>query len=169
MVCFSMVSAVLGCGNAGGTKGNGGQGDSCSDSSECGDLEFCNAGSCDEVAGRSFFVSAKRGTAVSNGDWDTGGGAPDPFVTIFLDGDPQCYTSTQEDTFQPEWGEGCDVVFESGGEIELDMYDEDVSENDVMLYYVASGTDDLVSLARGGTQTVSNDSASLTIAVTPNF
>lgn len=161
--------ALFGCGKSGGAKGNGGQGDGCSDSYECGDLEFCNAGSCDEVAGRSFFVSADRGTAATNGDWDTGGGAPDPFVMIFLDGDLQCYTSTEDDTFEPGWGEGCDVNFESGGELEFDMYDEDVSDDDVMLYYVASGTDDLVTLARDGSDIFSNDYASLTISVTPEF
>ncbi len=163
---FSITVALagVGCGANGGGQGHG-----CSDSFECGDLEFCNAGSCDEVAGRSFFVAAERGTAVSNGDWDAGGGAPDPFVSIFLNGDLQCYTDTEDDTFQPSWGEGCEVVFESGGELEIDMYDEDVSDNDIMLYYVASGTDDLVSLARDGSVTLSTDYATLDISITPEF
>lgn len=178
LVLTTLMCALPGCGlggdgddNGGGGNGdgNGGQDSGCSSHRECGDLEFCNDGSCDEVAGRKFFVSADAGTAVTDGDWDVGGGAPDPYVSIFMDGDLECYTSTDDDTFAPRWGEGCAVVFEAGGELELDMYDEDTTSNDIMLTFVASGTDELVSLVRDESFTLSNDYASLDISVTPEF
>jgi hypothetical protein len=170
VVATLLMCASPGCGLGGnGGGGSGGESSGCSSNRECGDLEFCNAGSCDEVAGRKFFVSAESGTAVTDGDWDAGGGAPDPYVVIFMNGRQECYTSTDDDTFNPRWGEGCDVVFDSGGELEIDMYDEDVTSDDLMLTFVASGTDELVSLVRDESVTLSNDYASLDISVTPDF
>lgn len=163
--------SLFGCDAGGGDDDDDGDGDDggCSSNSACGDLQFCYSGTCEEVAGRKFFVSADRATAVSNGDWDTGGGAPDIFVEIYMDGKLECQTSTEDDSFEPRWGKGCAVVFDSGGELGIDMYDEDLTSNDLMLTFSASGTDELVGLVRDESVTLSTDYATLDLSITPEF
>jgi hypothetical protein len=69
----------------------------------------------------------------------------------------------------PRWNEGCDIVFLEGGTLDVDMYDEDLSENDVMLTYSASGSDELVDLVRTEDVELANKLVDLLISVEPAF
>src|SRR5262245_37496572 len=88
------------CVLAGGCAGGGGKiGAGCALQEDCAALEFCDTGTCATVTGRSFLVVAVSGSASTGADWDAGGGAPDPFVVFSLDGEAQCATDTDDDTF----------------------------------------------------------------------
>jgi hypothetical protein len=151
-------------------SGGGGSGADaeCSSNDQCGDLEFCDAGSCEQVDGRRFFVQIDRAELNDSYDWDVLGDPPDPFVVIGLDGDGVCATSTVEDDYTVRWEEGCDVVF-GAGELEIELYDEDLTSNDLGLSYSASGLDELVELVRDQSSTISNDYAAVDFTVLPDF
>lgn len=158
--------AMPGCSTSGGgASGAGG----CTFADECDALEFCHLEACQPVLGREFSIVLGTGTAVTDAGWDVGGGAPDPFVSVTMDGGRPCVSSTRSDTFTPTWSEVCDVVLSEGGELVIEMDDEDVASADPMLIFTARGSDDLVALAVIGYVEVSNDSASLSFEVVPTF
>lgn len=167
---FVLTFMLSGCGFLSGSgDGNGSSTDpGCSSNQECRDVEFCDAGTCEQVDGRRFFVQIDRAELTEDYDWDGFGDSPDPFVVIGLDGDAICSTSTVEDDYTVRWEEGCDVVF-GAGELEIELYDEDITSNDLGLTYAASGLDELVQLVRDESSTISNDYASIDITVLPDF
>jgi hypothetical protein len=161
------VFFISGCGLLDGGGGDASEPE-CSTSDDCGAVEFCDAGSCEQVDGRQFFVQIDKAELSDSYDWDGFGDLPDPFVVIGVDGDAVCATSTVEDDYTVRWEEGCDVVFGSG-ELQIELYDEDISSNDLGLTFAASGLDDLVQLVRDESSTLSNDYASVDISIFPDF
>lgn len=173
-----LLAVVGGCDLSGGSGGDGGgSGDDgggsddpeCSSARDCDSLQFCYDDACEGVLGRKFEVVVVSATSATNADWDGGGGAPDPFVVIEADGDGGCATSTKDDDFEPRWNESCRVVLSEGGKLEISMYDEDVTSNDTMLTYKASGSDELVDLVVTGEVSLENDYASLELRFEPDF
>lgn len=162
-----LVFLLSGCGLLDGGGGDASDPE-CSGNRDCGSLEFCDAGSCEQIDGRRFFVQIDKAELNDSYDWDGFGDPPDPFVVIGVDGDAVCATSTVEDDYSVRWEEGCDVVFGSG-ELEIELYDEDLTSNDLGLTYATSGLDELVQLVRDESSTLSNDYASVDVSVFPNF
>ncbi len=172
-VSLSFCLLILGCGDGGMGSGGIGDGsseedDTCDSHSDCNSDLFCYDDACDEMFDRNFKITIVSGEASTTTDWDSFGGAPDPFV-YFAIGNDDCVTSTEDDNFYPSWNESCTMVLASGSTFEVVMYDEDISEHDIMLTYNAAGNDDLADLVRYGTITLSNSNVELTIRFTPDF
>ena len=84
-------------------------------------------------------LGAIRGQ-VNGGNWDPFGGAPDPFVSVEIDGTEVLRTKTINDSFTPVWEEGTKREF-SFAQIYraiVRMYDEDVTGQDLMLTWSPS-------------------------------
>ena len=157
------------CGDGGGkNRGDNEEGDTRESHSDCDSDLLCHNDACDEIFDRNFDVIIVSGEASASADWDSFGGAPDPFVYFAINND-DCVTSSEFDTFFPSWNEGCSMVVASGGTFEVVMFDEDLSEHDTMLTYSASGNDELAELIREETVVLSNNAAELTIRFEPDF
>jgi hypothetical protein len=166
---LTVFISCLAIGLAGCPEPDGGDDDDlCFDASECDWDQFCHEAECEDVFGRSFRVVVIEGTASTSVDWDTGGGAPDPYVRVAFDGEA-CATSVSDDDFFPSWDEYCTFVIDSGGHLTIDMYDEDLTDDDGMLLYEAVGNDEILELVRGGTFELTSDLASLTFRIDPDF
>ena len=163
---FPVVFGIVAC-DLGGT-GDNEEGESCDSSFDCDDDLFCHRSECEEIFDRQWEIIIVSGTAESDVDWDALGGAPDPFVLIEM-GDDACITSTENDSFFPEWNESCAMVVPSGGTIEVGMYDDDVDISDPMVTFSASGNDELADLVRSEDVTLTSDLASLGIRFQPDF
>ena len=107
----------------------------CTKSSQCSATQICTGyGACADADGRSYLVTLKSATIPttdsSGSAWDGLGGAPDPFVSIGVNGTAVQATSTKSDTFSPAWNEAITVQLHVGDELDFWVYDEDVSVND---------------------------------------
>ena len=149
-------------------NGGGDDDDLCFDSSECDWDQFCHEAECEDIFGRSFRVVVLEGSASTSSDWDTGGGAPDPYVVVGFDGE-SCATSVKDNEFYPSWDEYCTFVFGSGGHLSIDMYDEDVADDDLMLSYDAAGDDEIAGLVGGAGFELTASVSSLTVRIDPDF
>lgn len=141
----------------------------CFTADDCASLQFCHVGRCEDVLGRKFSVVISEASASTSANWDVGGGAPDPFVVVSSTGARDCVTSTKNDDFSPAWVEHCEFVLGVGGDLTIAMFDEDLSANDIMLTFTASGSDELVELVVNRTSVLSNDNASLVFELVPTF
>jgi hypothetical protein len=93
--------------------------------------------------------SAALPTKKSDGrSWDFGGGAPDPFWIVALDGKQQCRSSVTKDTFKVNRPFSCRVVLESGATFQVYLYDNDMTEPDLILGLAWQGNDAIESVAR---------------------
>lgn len=127
-------------GSGGGTtttgSGAGGSNDACTSHTQCASDEICLDGGCDVAWGRIYrftIVSASLpGTNPNTGDaWDPAGGAPDPYVAVYLDGVYNSSTTTIDDTFDPMWNQYVDIaLFKGGVDIAFFVWDEDIDEHD---------------------------------------
>lgn len=81
-------------------------------------------------------LNAKIATTNQGADWDFGGGAPDPFVTLYCPSTAAAVTSTTPtvtDSFTPTWSTGGCVMKAKdlmGLGYAIQAWDEDVSVND---------------------------------------
>ena len=168
-VVFGLAACDLGGAGEGlDDTGENEEEEGCDSSFDCDDDLFCHRSECEEIFDRLWEVNIVSGTADTNRDWDVSGGAPDPYVIIRL-GDDSCGTSTENDTFFPAWNERCEMVVPSGGTLEVEMYDDDVSNPDTMLTFSASGNDELADIVRREVLTLISDIASLEIRFQPDF
>ncbi len=112
----------------------------------------CISGSCENAFGRLWKVTISSGTVPNTNPagaaWDFGGGAPDLFVEVDIDGSVIGRTTTAQDTFAATWNETIDVNLIAGNKLTLWVWDEDVSSND---YAFGCQWDPVpVSLLQGG-------------------
>jgi hypothetical protein len=162
--------SIVACDDGKGKKGgnNNEEGDTCDSNNDCESDLICYDDACEDIFDRNFEVIIASGEVSTSGDWDTAGGAPDPFVYFAINND-YCYTSTESNTFYPTWNESCRMVVASGGTFEVIMFDEDISYHDTILTYSASGNDDLADLIRDENVVLSNSYAELIIRFVPAF
>ena len=74
--------------------------------------------------------------------WDVGGGLPDPFVQITLNGTLLGMTNVEQDTLTPMWNQGAMTEIPAGSSLTIDAYDSDVTSNDLILGCTGSLTAD---------------------------
>jgi hypothetical protein len=141
---------------------------SCINNYSCDEHQVCVLDACEDIFDRNFEITIVSGEASTAYDWDTLGGAPDPFVSFSMD-DDYCETDTQLDTFYPIWNASCTMVVGSGGTFSVEMYDEDLSDHDLMATYSASGNDELAALIREEYVTLSSSISELNIRFEPDF
>lgn len=112
-----------------GDDGCGGTCGSCSAGYEC-----TASGVCDLNPSAQWIITVTNGsmeTTGADGDWDFGGGAPDPFVCLTLNGSRRC-TAAPADTFNPTWN--TDFPATTAGllraGIMVEILDEDATTHD---------------------------------------
>jgi len=98
----------------------------------------------------------------NNSSWDSGNGAPDPYVEIYIDGFYYDSTDISSNTTNPIWVKGVEVDLTSTSDIILEVYDDDNNPNpdfisEIVLdppliqmlkdgVYIVPATDSLISL-----------------------
>ena len=136
--------------------------------------EICHASACEGVLGRLHRVTILNlevGTAHPSGDgWDVLGGAPDLYVSYGIDGGDLCTTTKQQDVFSATWSESCEFTFGADDTFVLQVYDADLTGDDMATSWVAEGTDGLVAFAASGQlRTLIDGDITLTFSVTPLY
>jgi hypothetical protein len=109
----------------------------CTSNSDCGSTEVCQNSNCANASGLAYVLTINTITASTTnsiGDaWDVGGGAPDAYVVVKVDGVTKCTTTVQADTFAGVWFADCSpIVLYSFNTVEIDVYDQDVTTDDFM-------------------------------------
>lgn len=104
---------------------------------DCSGETICINESCEPAFGRTYRVAVYQlqlSDQTPDGEaWDAGGGAPDAFVNVHLNGELILATSAVQDTFTPEFAEFVDVVIPAGARLEFHAWDEDISEHDWLI------------------------------------
>lgn len=132
---------AAGGGGGGGTP-DAGQQPSCNPQNDtCGGETICIGSSCEPAFGRTYRVSiASLAVAAQNGDaeaWDAFGGAPDPYVVVFLNGTNVLQTAEAQDTFSPTYPDAVDLIIPAGARVTVEVWDGDVSDDDWIFGCVA--------------------------------
>jgi hypothetical protein len=109
---------------------------------------MCQAGTCTLDSSTTWQLIAKDGMVARTGDWDIGGGAPDPKVCVEVDSAERC-TAVAIDTYEPgkvnEWGANGTIVAETSAAklqagVAVGYWDDDVSFDDVICEMTRSFT-----------------------------
>ncbi len=99
----------------------------------CGAGYRCVGTTCEVDPGAYWVITATSGTVSTAFSWDAGGGAPDPFVCITLNGARTC-TPAANDSFFPTWNHPFPAapagMLMSG--IFVEYWDEDLTTNDAI-------------------------------------
>lgn len=100
----------------------------------CGGDDICASGFCSSAFGRRYNIYIQTATLPERDDagecWDAACGAPDPFVTVVVDGVAVGTTITRDDVFTADWGQMFPATIFAGSTIEMTVYDEDLTVDD---------------------------------------
>lgn len=100
----------------------------------CTGSTVCVSGVCEPIFNRTWritIVSASVPTTDPLGEsWDIGGGAPDLFAQIDINGSVVAQTSVANDVFSTTWNQHYDHFLVSGDTLTTWLWDEDVSDDD---------------------------------------
>ncbi|GAB4202200.1 MAG: hypothetical protein OHK0013_15180 [Sandaracinaceae bacterium] len=135
------ICAVLAAGCDGG--GGGPSGGGCTPSADtCTGESICVAGACEAAFGRIYTimdVSVSVPTTDETGAaWDAFGGAPDPFIVVLVNGSTVATSATRNDTFSGTFSGPYNATLIAGSSLAIQVWDEDVSANDLMFTCQAS-------------------------------
>ena len=96
----------------------------------CTGESICIAGACEAAFGRLYDIRTVPTTDPNGYEWDVGGGAPDLFVAIGVNGVLVATTSTVNDQFSATFAGSYTVQPIGAGSLVLVAYDEDIAFND---------------------------------------
>lgn len=126
-----------GCGSsdAGSSPDARGGGETCSPSADtCPGETLCVGGSCVAAFGRIYTignVAVQLPAHKTNGDaWDALGGAPDPLLTVTLNGTIVLMPPSVADSFTATFPQTADADIPAGSTLVVAVDDEDVTAND---------------------------------------
>ena len=109
--------------------GNGGSGDRCSETADCGSSLVCVRRECSTPYGWKWRLTVERVRVAqhtpSGGDWDGDGTPPDPYVVIKVDDVQLLRTQTRENTSEATWTESISFVLNSGTRVQVEVWDDD--------------------------------------------
>lgn len=123
----------------------------------CSRSKDCNSGEgCYEIKGgaKMCFPRGKFGppsdakcqiyadsATINGGNWDIGGGAPDPYVSVSFNSASKFVSRTVSDSFSPSWKElsGRDYTYQDIYSMTVSLIDEDLSSSDTMATWTADG------------------------------
>jgi hypothetical protein len=88
-----------------------------------------------QLSGLSLSVPT---TMPDGSSWDAGGGAPDLFVVVKVDGATIGTTSVVQDSFTASWNETYTFTLSASSVLEVDSNDEDIAANDPVLNCTAA-------------------------------
>lgn len=95
---------------------------------------ICIGGQCESAFGRIYSivdVSVSVPTTDGAGDaWDALGGAPDLFITVHVNGASAGTSAVRSDTFSANFSGPYDATLIGGSDLEIEVWDEDISAND---------------------------------------
>jgi len=130
----------------------------------CAGETICVGGDCVQAFGRTYRISLalEVSTTTPDGDtWDALGGAPDPFIKVYLNGGLVMTTNEPQDTFEPQFSTTKDIVIPANAAFVADAYDADLSDHD---WIMSCEADPLTAdLLRYGSGTCEYAGSTLTI------
>ena len=110
---------------------------SSADPTSCSGETICVGTTCEPAFNRIYSFSQISVTVATNNPggsaWDPFGGAPDPQVTVKLNGMQILQTSVASNTFAASYSESVDQEIVGGSTLELDVQDSDVGGADDIL------------------------------------
>lgn len=110
---------------------------SASDPNSCSGETICIGTSCEPAFGRIYRFSSITATAAAQNQggsaWDVFGGAPDPQVTVKLNGTAIITTGSKGDTFTASFSESTEQEIVAGSKLQLIESDADVNAADKVL------------------------------------
>jgi hypothetical protein len=112
------------------------------------------------------WAAAVAARPTQNGDgeaWDAFGGAPDPFVVVYLNGSVVLQTAEAADTFSASYSESADVVIPAGARVEVEVWDSDISDDDWILGCAADPL--TADFLRGGGFQCSDQGTTVSVAL----
>lgn len=172
MVALLALGACGGGGDDGvGDDGGGDDGTTaCSETADtCTGETICVGAACEAAFGRVYAITnvalAVPTTDPTGAEWDLGGGAPDLFLVIDVDGTVAATTATVQDEFSAAFAGPYNAQLIAGSTLELTAYDEDVSDDD--LAYVCSAAPITAELLRGRDLGCASGGSSLTFHIAP--
>ena len=135
IACLMTISAVMwtsGCI----VVSSGAEGSSCVLSSECNASSVCVSGQCVLGAGRQYAITVNWVTVPSvdsaGAAWDPFGGAPDPYVNVYVDNVFIGQTRYVTDNFSAMIGQSFPSILRSDSVIAFELKDDDSDAPDVI-------------------------------------
>ncbi len=117
---------------------------SAADPDSCSGETICIGTTCEAAFPRFYTLTVGDVTIAQRDDngecWDAACGAPDPFLVILVNGAELGRTSTRQDVFSASFDEAFDIELVAGSELRVAMFDEDLTDDDII---VACGADSL--------------------------
>lgn len=104
------------------------------DEPSCTGETLCINNNCEAAFGRIYQITVLNGevpTTNQGQPWDVGGGAPDLYVSIAVNGTPIATTTPAQDQFMATWNEFTTANIVAGTKLEFTVIDQDVSDSDV--------------------------------------
>lgn len=137
LLWFSLLLSS-GCGGGGPGPGGG-----CTPAADtCTGENICILGACEAAFGRIYSitdVTVSVPTADGTGaSWDALGGAPDPFIVVTVNGSSIVTSATRDDVFSASFFGPYDATIVGGSSLAIEVWDADVSANDLMFTCQAS-------------------------------
>ncbi len=125
----------------------------CTSSMTCASAEVCQNSNCTSASGLAYVFTINSITASTldstGSSWDVGGGAPDPYVVVKVDGVAKCTTTVKQDVFSGFWFTDCaPIILYSFNAVEVDVFDQDLTTDDFM---DGSLWNDFTSILHAGT------------------
>jgi hypothetical protein len=109
--------------------GTGSTGDSCKEHSDCDSDLVCASSKCGTPYARRWRLSIESARITptdSRGDsWDGDGSAPDPYVTVKMDGSEVLKTQVKDNTLTPAWGESVTLLLNNSTRVQVSLFDDD--------------------------------------------
>lgn len=123
----------------------------CDDHNDCASDEVCWSGSCEPIIGRAWTVEiASASVDIVHPDgmlWDEDGSPPDLYAEFGFTSDA-CLTSYVPESFDPVWYESCDFYVAGGELFYIDLWDVDLTGDELGTSYEWDGTEAFIALAR---------------------
>ncbi|MBL8918999.1 MAG: hypothetical protein JNJ54_09090 [Myxococcaceae bacterium] len=103
---------------------------------------------------RAVFPTMNPNTTPAS-TWDLGGGAPDPYVCLYLDGNMSPLACNGppgvQDTFTANWNWSRNITVNSATSVSFTAWDEDTATHDYMGgFQYSTGSSFIASARRGG-------------------
>ena len=148
----ALLGVLAGCGGGDdGVNPDGSNGGCSAETDTCTGDSICIAGRCEAAFGRLYDITNVQvqlpTTDSSGAAWDIGGGAPDIFVAFVINGTSTVRTPTTQDQFSTSYAGPFTVQPIGGGSFEAQVFDEDVTVDD--LAFICMATPLTADLLRG--------------------
>ncbi|MBI5494062.1 MAG: hypothetical protein HY904_03485 [Deltaproteobacteria bacterium] len=109
--------------------GPGDRGDPCREHADCADDLVCADDKCGTPWARRWRLTVVgahiSALDPSGGAWDSDDSAPDPYMTVTVDGAEALRTQAKPDTLTPAWNEAVTVFLNNNTTVQIALWDDD--------------------------------------------